>query len=243
MVFGSMFALTPSAMGITVLGSGTISATLDNPIYAAPENSAYATGVGTSKFSWGYLILDPNGQPYPGDSQSSIEFTSGTFSNVAPAEIFTGARLQFHNGSYAGGTGATGIDVNATSSSDDHIPFDFNGQHLHVGLTIVNTLNDGIDPMHDADFVYITDHPEYGSFRVYEGGTTYIDLKFAFGSLIFAGVGDVGDTQSGFLWPTIDIIPNPQLPDPQPVPEPLTVAGGAAALSALGLASARRRKA
>ncbi len=66
-------------------------------------------------------------------------------------------------------------------------------------IGIYQTANLNVDPYADADWIYFVDHPEFGSFRVFEGATTSVEILAHFGSIDPVGFGNVDDSNAGFL--------------------------------------------
>ena len=60
------------------------------------------------------------------------------------------------------------------------------------------------DPQADADYIYFPDYPGYGSFRVFEGRETSVELIGALSSFEFLGFGAVADLDAGFVSPFAD---------------------------------------
>jgi hypothetical protein len=120
--------------------------------------------------------------------------------------------LYYRNGAVFGGTGINGVDliINTTSSDPDFT------QTLPLKITIVNTPNVA-DPIASADFIYFTDFPDRGSFRVLEGEETYVEVITQFNSLDLVGFGAVGDPSKGFLSPSTGPEPFPAVPEPSSI--------------------------
>jgi len=214
LVAGATLAiLTPfqAAQAVTVVvGTGTVTGYFDNPITI--PSSVY-TGNGTDTIEWG--------TPFSADSFTNIlSFTPSDFTNQPKGQDFVAGRLYYRNGTILGGTQIDGVDliINTTSSDPDFT------QILPLKITIVSTRNVA-DPIASAGFIYFTDFPDRGSFRVLEGEETYVKVITQFNSLDLVGFGAVGDPSKGFLSPSVG-------PDPFPaVPEPSSILG----LLALGL--------
>src|SRR5262249_50663397 len=134
----------------------------------------------------------------------------------------------FTNGTIFRGTGIDGITLEVRSTSDDAA---FT-QMLSEPITIVNTPNQGISQFADADFIYFTNHPDFGSFRVFEGDSTTVQVIGEFDELRVTGFGAVGDANAGFVSPSIGAL----------VPEPSTLCLLAAGGIGAGLVRLFRRK-
>lgn len=201
-------AHSPAFAGV-VSGTGTVTGYFDNPI-TLPD-SVY-TGVGTDTIEWG--------TPADGSFTNILSFTPFKFTDQPKGQDFVAGRLYYRNGTIPLNTRIDGVDliINTTSSDPDFT------QTLPLKITIVNTPNVA-DPIASADFIYFTDFPDLGSFRVLEGEETDVEVITQFNSLDIVGFGAVGDPSKGFLSPSVG-------PDPFPrVPEPSSILG----LLALGL--------
>jgi hypothetical protein len=86
-----------------------------------------------------------------------------------------------------------------------------NGQMGALRLTLVDTPNNHPDPRANADFVYFTDFPRLGSFRLFENTAAFgaIPIRMRVGSLILVGFGQSDDSNVGFFYPTIGVVPEP----------------------------------
>lgn len=90
-------------------------------------------------------------------------------------------------------------------------------------MTIVSTSNLGVDPRADADYVYFTQFPQFGSFRVFEGATTSVELLGRFTPLNFQGFGGVfqlvgfGEVTNPNLSFTSPSVISSQVPEPSSV--------------------------
>jgi hypothetical protein len=199
-----------AAQAVTVnVGTGTVTGHFDNAI-TLPD-SVY-TGNGTDTIEWG--------TPVDGSFTNQLSFIPSDFTDQPKGQDFVAGRLYYRNGTIFGGTGIDGVDliINTTSSDPDFT------QTLPLKITFVTTPNVA-DPIASADFIYFTDFPDRGSFRVLEGEDTDVEVITQFNSLDLVGFGAVGDPSKGFLSPSVG-------PDPFPaVPEPSSILG----LLALGL--------
>jgi hypothetical protein len=223
LVAGATLAiLTPfqAAQAVTVVvGTGTVTGYFDNPI-TLPD-SVY-TGIGTDTIEWG--------TPVDGSFTNQLSFIPSDFTDQPKGQDFVAGRLYYRNGTIFLGTGINGVDliINTTSSDPDFT------QTLPLKITIVNTPNVA-DPIASADFIYFTDFPDRGSFRLLEGEETYVEVITQFNSLDLVGFGAVGDPSKGFLSPSTG-------PDPFPtVPEPSSVLG-LLALGLLGMGSVSNKQ-
>ena len=91
-------------------------------------------------------------------------------------------------------------------------------------LTLVQTVNTG-NPEADADFIFLTHHPEFGSFRVYEGQVSSVEMLGIFTplnvagfgqtfNLGFVGFGDVGNPNVAFVNPSVTSLTPTAVPEP-----------------------------
>jgi len=202
-------AHSPAFAGV-VSGTGTVTGYFDNPITI--PGSVY-TGIGTNTIEWGTPFNDSS-------FTNQLSFTPFNFTDQPKGQDFVAGLLYYRNGTIPLSTRIDGVDliINTTSSDPDFT------QTLPLKITIVNTPNVA-DPIASADFIYFTDFPDRGSFRVLEGEETYVKVITQFNSLDLVGFGAVGDPLKGFLSPSTG-------PDPFPaVPEPSSILG----LLALGL--------
>ena len=204
--------------------------------------SGYEYGEGTPRLDWG--------DPVAGSFTSYLEFEGydalpgfdqpwyygGQL--VLPGQRFLAGKITFRNGSVATYSSATNItiDLDVTVYGSE---FDRDNHPLLVNdtwtIAVTQTTNQGIDPVEDADFIYFPDFPQLGSFRVFEGRTTSVEIYAQFGSVEPAGFGAVSDPTAGVVLP----VPGAVSVDIRPggCPNPLNVASrGAIPLAILGTA-------
>jgi len=162
LVAGATLAiLTPFQAAQAIVGTGTVTGYFDNPITL--PGSVY-TGIGTNTIEWGT----------PFDSVSftnQLSFTPSDFTDQPKGQDFVAGRLYYLNGTIFLGTQIDGVDLIIDTTSSDP---DFT-QTLPLKITFVTTPNVA-DPIASADFIYFTDFPERGSFRVLEGEETYVEV-------------------------------------------------------------------
>jgi hypothetical protein len=221
LVAGATLAiLTPFQAAQAIVGTGTVTGYFDNPITL--PGSVY-TGIGTNTIEWG--------TPFNSVSfTNQLSFTPSDFTNQPKGQDFVAGRLYYRNGTIFLCTQIDGVDliINTTSSDPDFT------QTLPLKITFVTTPNVA-DPIASADFIYFTDFPDRGSFRVLEGEDTDVEVITQFNSLDLVGFGAVGDPLKGFLSPSTG-------PDPFPaVPEPSSILG-LLALGLLGMGSVSNKQ-
>jgi hypothetical protein len=99
----------------------------------------------------------------------------------------------------------------------------------------------GNTPEQDADFIYFTNRPDLGSFRVLENSTALVEVILQFNSLDLIGFGNVLTPQTGFLTASaFDPVDSDFSIAPVPVPAALPLLGSAFGL--FGLVRLRRRR-
>lgn len=202
MLAGATLAiLTPFQAAQAIVGTGTVTGYFDNAI-TLPD-SVY-TGNGTDTIEWG--------TPFGDSFTNQLSFIPSDFTDQPKGQDFVAGRLYYRNGTIFLGTQIDGVDliVNTTSSDPDFT------QTLPLKITIVNTPNVA-DPIASADFIYFTDFPDRGSFRVLEGEETYVEVITQFNSLDLVGFGAVGDPSKGFLSPSTGPNPFPAVPEPSSI--------------------------
>jgi hypothetical protein len=187
------------------MGTGTISGVFANPSPACvarpdtdPTPGAECSGIGTNSFAWGDSV------PF-GGGPNTFQFNGNAFTNQPLGVDFVAGLLFYHNGTIVVASTVNSVDLDLTSTGDS-TPFN---QSLTVPITIVQTPNIFPTPAENADYIYFTDHPEFGSFRVYEGAGTTVEVIAKFNSLDLVGFGAVGDSSAGFVNGTITAIPEP----------------------------------
>ncbi len=195
----------------TITGSGTISGTFENPTPACqaapgvPDTTiTQCAGVGTGTITWSYPLGTLPGQ---------LSFTGGTFAGVAKGQEFVAGLLYYFNGSTASGTSINSATLQLISTSPEA---QFN-QTLVEPIRIHGTINYGVSPEQDADYIYFPNHPEMGSFRVFENASATVEIRAKFGSLDLVGFGDVvldpehpdSNPSAGFVNGGISEIPEP----------------------------------
>jgi hypothetical protein len=212
------------------LYSGTITGIFSAPILSGFEietdgsvtffdNSATAviSGVGTSTFNWGTL----DGSFFP--DHSTLQFSGVDFTSKAPDEVFKLGTLTYTNGTSFVDTTAFGITLTIGVAN-----FNVAIDPAVAQLAILVTVNGGVDPFRDADFISFDVLPL--TFHVFEGATATADV---FGYIH-------GDPQV--------VISGISLPLDQPgflasVPQPGTYVLVLAGLALLGFVARRKRMA
>jgi hypothetical protein len=202
LVAGATLAiLTPFQAAQAIVGTGTVTGYFDNAI-TLPD-SVY-TGNETDTIEWG--------TPVDGSFTNQLSFIPSDFTDQPKGQDFVAGRLYYLNGTIFLGTQIDGVDLIVNTTSSD---LDFT-QTLPLKITIVNTPNVA-DPIASADFIYFTDFPDRGSFRVLEGEETYVEVITQFNSLDLVGFGAVGDPLKGFLSPSTGPNPFPAVPEPSSI--------------------------
>jgi len=196
--------LLPATAVAQLTGSGTLVSSFITPVPscitttdAAGARVPTCDGVGTNDISWG----DPGTF---GIGQSSFSFTPNTFTNVLQGRPFVLGTLTFFNGTIFVGTEITDVmlQIQTTSATPE-----FN-RTLGLPLRIVQTVNQNVDPLADADFLFFSDALQFGSFRVFEGASATVEILGQFNSLNNLGFGRITGG-SGFLSSSVSAVPEP----------------------------------
>lgn len=213
----------------------TVSGKFENPVIFVPELTTH-TNTGLDVIEWG--------TPQPEtDPRSRLTFIPSPSVLEINPQTQTFGQLHFRNGSAANATWILGVDLVLNTTSNIPATAVFPGtvpQTTTLKIAIVTTSNVSGIPEIDADYIYFPDFPTYGSFRVYEGQETYVTLGLHFSSLIFDGLGGVGNTNAGFLHPSIEPFAVPEEPNAAPEPASLVLWTLAAAGCACGAYRRRR---
>lgn len=135
-----------------------------------------------------------------GISETGLSYTSVLFDLLPQGETFVAGSLEFSNGVSFLGSEAPSVTLTLESISDD-IGFT---QTLEVPISLVTTVNND-SPEESADFIFFTERPELGSFRVFEGETTSVEVLAEFNSLDLIGFGAVLDPSVGFVSDSIGV--------------------------------------
>src|SRR3982751_6213372 len=171
------FAAFPALPLAQTVGSGTSGGEFLNPTPSCPP--ATCSGLGTSSIFFG--------DPDPGNPPNGLAFPGRGFS--APVGVpFVLGLLQFQNSSTTNSIDAVDIPLHTTALNGDPL---FT-RTITETLTLVQTLNTGV-PESDADFIFLTRHPEFGSFRVFEGQVSSVEMLGIFTPLNVAGFGQTFD--------------------------------------------------
>jgi len=200
-------ALLP-ANAAAQLGTGTVSASFNSPTPACITTTEYnllppgtrvpvCDGMGTDAISWG----DPG---TIGIGQSAFSFARREFIDVPLGQKFVLGTLTYFNGTIFVGTEISEVFLNIQTFSSQSA---FN-QMLSLPLSIVQTVNQGISPLADADFLFFSNALQFGSFRVLEGNFATVEILGSFNSLNNEGFGQI-IAGEGFLSPSVGIIPEP----------------------------------
>jgi hypothetical protein len=188
---------------------------------AVGEPNLVTTGLGTNDFSWGI-----------GFPPSSLLFTGTAFSTEVEQPFVVGM-LDYFNGAIAGGTGATGVDLEITlnitspTGADELLVFPFE---------LVNRPNTS-DPIASADSVFLTSQTTNRFFNL---GGRYFTLEIGFANATEGGFESVdeffvfeNETASAELVGVIT---------PNVTPEPSTFVLAILGLLILGMTGRRRRR-
>lgn len=208
------------------VGSGTSGGEFTNPTPLCPPASC--SGLGTSSIFFG--------DPDPGNPPNGLAFTGRGFS-VPVGVPFVLGLLQFQNSSTTNSIDAVDIRLHTTALNGDPV---FT-RTIIESLTLVQTINTGV-PESDADFIFLTRHPQFGSFRVFEGQVSSVEVLGIFTPLNVAGFGQTFDL--GFVGfgqvgsPNVAFV-NPSVTS-SAIPEPST---GLLLGSGLGLGALRKMRA
>ena len=147
-------------------------------------------GIGTNHLEWGVpsagsfsSFLNWEGyDAFPGQDQ--LWFSPGQ--QVRPYGQFLAGYLSFRNGTVDQSSSAlnlsTDLAVNVFGAElyiDNH-PLIVNDDWA---ISIVQTVNGGVDRVADADYAYFTNFPRMGSFRIFEGRTARVPVYAIFGSV------------------------------------------------------------
>jgi hypothetical protein len=215
----SLSALCQPIAAQPLRGSGIVTGFFTSPDICNP-----CSGLGTSSFVFG--------NPPAGSVQSSLTFVGANFIDVGTGEAFVAGQIAFQNG--ANIIFPTPNYVNLvinTFSGSGNPAFD---KTQSFRLNLISTPNSS-NPFSSADYVWINEAPNVGSFRAFENGQPAVfDIKGMFNSFEIVGIGAVKDPSTGFVTASTvasDFSPIPET-GPTIVPEPESIA-----LLALGLIS------
>ena len=201
------FVVAPAiTLRAQTIGSGTSGGEFFNPSPACPPASC--SGLGTNSIFFG--------NPDPGNPPNGLAFTGRGFS-VPVGVPFVLGLLQFQNSSTTNTIDTVDARFHTTALNSNPL---FT-QTVTENLTLVQTPNTG-NAESDADFIFVTRHPEFGSFRVFEQQVSSVEMLGIFTplnvagfgqsfSLGFAGFGAVGSPGIAFMDPSVTsaVIPEP----------------------------------
>ncbi len=252
-LFLALFAFAPlaagQAIGIGTLLNGSVSSSFTNPISEPPGNSSFVYSIdnnllngvpsvltplpftavaGASAFSWGTAA-----GRY--DDTSALWFRPGNFSNVALESSFEIGRLFYRNGTIAGGTGASQVDLSMMLTFSSPL-LQNPTQTINSTLMMVNSPNSS-DPVASADIVQIGSPAGLLTFTDPDNSQYFLELSFQVdqnatdGSLSDFDTFRVFECQTGqaVLMGRVTVAP---------IPEP----GGAVLIAAAGFALLLRRR-
>lgn len=174
-----LLALAAQPVAASPTYSGTVNGSFSNPVLTGNaiavdgsdmfyDNTSSAvvsilqSTPNNATISWGtYLEANPPPQAF-----SFLNFVGATYSNIAPDQQFLLGTIEFSNGT----SDLPSVIFGATLNLDLG-----NGITVKTsGIDIVTTINTGLSPARDADFVGFSDFPQ--TFNVYEGGFSVADL-------------------------------------------------------------------
>lgn len=157
---GFSLTLAPAVPMAQTVGSGTSGGEFVNAIPLCPPASC--NGLGTNSIFFG--------DPDPGKPPNGLAFTGRGFS-VPVGVPFVLGLLQFQNSSTTNAIDAVDIRLHTTALNGDPL---FT-RTITENLTLAQTVNTG-NQESDADFIFLTRHPEFGSFRVFEGQVSSVEM-------------------------------------------------------------------
>jgi PEP-CTERM motif len=202
----------------------------------APAGLAPLGPVGSAAFQWGVAA---SGSSY--DHTSALWFEALTNTNVRAEEHFNIGYLHYRNGTIAGQSGASWVNLAVNLAFSQ--PLGISSINEVYGLELVNTRN-GDDPIASADIVTLRNQAAPLNFTDASGNRYYLEISFKVdpntidGTLstadqfkVFEGQAGRGTMQGRFTVTPI------HPPGDGSVPEPST-----ALLAVLGLLAVIRRK-
>lgn len=179
MALGGLLLLAVLPANATTTYSGVVDGSFTNPVLtgnviAVDGSNTFLDNTTTAVFSdfqpaanndtlsWGTSSQVPT----PPLTFSFLEFTGATYTNVAPGQQFLLGQIEFSNGTSDLPTLIFGATLNLDLG---------NGIDVKTSnVDIVTTINTGLSPARDADFVGFSDFPQ--TFNVYEGGFSVANL-------------------------------------------------------------------
>jgi hypothetical protein len=183
------------------LYSGSITGTFSNPVLSGDlinvdrsvsffdnTTTAVFTGVGTDTFTWG---SDTPSSPL---SSSRFVVTGNTFTNQPANTDFALATFRYLNGSSLVDSIVFGVTLSLSFSGNASVTPSVSN------LKILTTVNGGVDPFADADFVSFDRFPT--TFNVFEGAeatATLIGQIVGDPQVQLDGITLAPDDPSGFL--------------------------------------------
>lgn len=190
--------------------------TVDGVFSDISPKFGYEIGIGTRDLKWG--------NPTTGNFASELTWSGyqpwfgGQL--VTPGQTFLAGTLTYMNGTVQEGSTTYELHANLNVRATG-LEFYIDNHWFEVvdnwGIEIRQTLNGGTDPEADADYIFFTEYPWLGSFRVLEGMVSQVPIYAEFGSLEPFRFGE--PTYGGFVVPST--VPNPHDPGvpPSTVPE------------------------
>ncbi len=190
-VVSMVLTLLAGSLSFGQVISGDITGTFDAVYHASDYVMTHSDilGIGTDSLSL---------RPQADDQVPTTLDFIGRSVSAAVGETFVLGTLNFHNGDwwYSLDDPArclTTVTFTAQSSSDGN-PF------FTAAIGLYTTADNLTSAELEADFLYFIDHPELGSFRVYEDTSATIEIRGAFGSLDLVGFGDIIEGADNAYW-------------------------------------------
>lgn len=151
--------------------TGTVSGDFHSPI--GGPNLVYTITNDSDRFTHGDPVYIFDGEPVNSGDPNVLQFTSQSFSNVAPWEKFKLGDFYYHNGNSYYDSHATGVTLAMTINLPDrNATFNFN-----LNLELINTANDPDDANASADYVKITNLTQNIPLQI-DGVNYRIQLEF-----------------------------------------------------------------
>ena len=142
-------------------------------------------------------------------SENQLRFDAANFVNQSKGQTLVAGTLFYRNGVSRTGTDVASVLFGIESESES---LDFqNLLDLTIGIETTRNIFDDSGNMlqeESADFIYFKERPELGSFRVFEGEATSVEILVEFNSLHLIGFGAVAEPLVGFVSSSV-AVPEP----------------------------------